>query len=82
MRKKLEELLFEDLVQIIEQGKHQVAAQVNSIITITYWHVGQRINHRILKNVRAEYGKEIVVTVSQQLVSAYAKALNQKICAE
>lgn len=40
MSQDLEKNLFKDLTQLIEQGKQQVATQVNSVHTITYWHVG------------------------------------------
>ena len=32
-----------------------------------YWHIGQRINREVLGMQRAEYGKQIVATVSQRL---------------
>jgi predicted nuclease of restriction endonuclease-like (RecB) superfamily len=32
-----------------------------------YWHIGERINREVLGNERAEYGKQIVATVSRQL---------------
>ena len=36
-----------------------------------YWHIGERINREVLGNERAEYGKQIVLTVSRQLQSEY-----------
>ena len=69
-----ETLLFNNLAQIIEQGKQQAVAQVNSTLTLTYWHVGKKINEHILNNERAEYGKEIVSTVSTQLVETFGKS--------
>lgn len=38
-----------------------------------YWNIGELINDEILQNKRAEYGKEIVATVSQQLSEQYGK---------
>jgi len=32
-----------------------------------YWQIGNRINTEILKDQRAEYGKQIVATLSRQL---------------
>lgn len=40
---------------------------MNSELTLMYWHIGERINRDVLDNQRAEYGKQIVVTVSRQL---------------
>lgn len=56
--------LVEDLRQIIEQARGRVAATVNSELTMMYWHIGERINREVLGNQRAEYGKQIVATVS------------------
>lgn len=38
-----------------------------------YWHIGNRINSEILENQRAEYGKQIVATVSRQLQEEYGE---------
>ena len=60
-------ILFEQIKNLIEQTKNNVAIAVNSSLTMMYWHIGKLINNKILQNKRAEYGKEIVATVSQQL---------------
>ena len=36
-----------------------------------YWHIGERINCVVLGNERADYGKQIVATVSRQLQAWY-----------
>ena len=63
--------LFIELSQLIEQSKQQVAVQANSALTILFWQVGSRINQKILQNKRAEYGKQIVPTLSTQLENKY-----------
>lgn len=65
--------LFEQIKNLIEQTKNSVAVAVNSSMTMMYWHIGKLINDEILQNKRAEYGKEIVATVSQQLIRQYGK---------
>lgn len=65
--------LFEQIKNLIEQTKNNVAVAVNSSMTMMYWHIGKLINNKILQNKRAEYGKEIVATVSQQLIKQYGK---------
>ena len=59
--------LIQDLRQIIDQARGQVAATANYALTMMYWHIGERINRDILGNQRAEYGKQIVAQVAQQL---------------
>lgn len=68
------DILFEDLAQIIEQGKKQAISRVNSTLTLVYWQLGHRINVDMLNNERAEYGKEVVAHISAQLEQAYGKS--------
>lgn len=63
--------LIQDLRQIIEQARGHVAATANYELTMMYWHIGERINREVLENERAEYGKQIVATVSTQLQEEY-----------
>jgi len=74
MSQEVEKKLFKDLAQIIEQGKQQVVAQVNSVLTLTYWHIGKKINDHILKNERAEYGDKVVATVAQELEKQFGRS--------
>ena len=62
---------MQDLRQIIDGARGRVAAQVNSELTLMYWHIGDRINREVLGNERAVYGKQIVATVAQQLQMDY-----------
>ena len=64
-------LLIDDIRQIINQTRSRVAVNVNAELTLMYWHIGECINREVLGNERAEYGKQIVATVSQQLQSEY-----------
>ena len=59
--------LVQDLRQIIQDARGRIAAQVNSELTLMYWHIGERINRDVLDNQCAEYGKQIVAAVSRQL---------------
>lgn len=63
--------LISDLRQIVEQCRNRVAMNVNAELTMMYWHLGERINRETLGNQRAEYGKQIVSTVSAQLQHEY-----------
>lgn len=78
MKEKDNDPLFQDLASIIEQGKRQVAVQVNSVITLVYWKVGNKINTHILENQRAEYGKEVIPQLATRLANAYGKSFQEK----
>lgn len=71
--------LIKDLRQIIEQARGQVAATANFALSMMYWHIGKRINMDVLKNQRAEYGKQIVASVARQLREEYgSKGFDEK----
>lgn len=71
--------LFSDICRIIESARERVAVKANVELTLMYWHIGHRINTDILGNQRAEYGKQIVVTLSRQLKEIYdIKGLDEK----
>ena len=61
--------LISDIRSLIETARHNVAVTVNARLTILYWQIGSRIRQDILKEKRAEYGKEIVATLSRQLIN-------------
>ncbi len=65
--------LISDLRQIVEQCRNRVALNVNYNLSMMYWQIGLRINKEILKNNRAEYGKQIVASVSRQLSEVYGQ---------
>lgn len=64
------ELLI-DLQRLIRSTRGQVAQAVNSALVLLYWQVGQRIRTDVLGNKRAEYGEEIVPTLSANLVAEF-----------
>ena len=66
-------LLLDDIRQIINQARNRVAVNVNSELTLMYWHIGERINRELLDNKRAAYGKQIVATVARQLQEEYGE---------
>ncbi|WP_211172558.1 DUF1016 N-terminal domain-containing protein [Chitinophaga sp. Ak27] len=69
----IDQSLFIELSELIEQSQQQVFSYANSTLTLLFWRIGQRINDEILKNKRAEYAKQIVSTLSTQLKSHYGR---------
>ena len=70
--------LLEDLRRLIEETRQGVAATVNAALSLLYWRVGKRINEEILKGERAEYGQQILATLSQELVRDYGNGFGEK----
>ena len=70
--------LVGDIKTLIAESRQQVAVAVNSAMSMLYWNIGKRINDEVLQNQRAEYGKEIVVSVARQLEVEYGKGWGEK----
>lgn len=75
---KSDEVLINEIRSLIEQTRSKVAQTVNSALVLMNWHIGKRINEEILQNKRAEYGNEIVSTLSQQLTAEYGKGFSRQ----
>jgi hypothetical protein len=70
--------LFSDVVKLIDETRKTVALTFNSALTYMYWKIGKRINDEILQHERAEYGAQIVVSLSQQLHQLYGRGFEEK----
>jgi predicted nuclease of restriction endonuclease-like (RecB) superfamily len=70
--------LLRELAEIIESSQRQVAIHVNSGVVLMFWNIGNRVNEFVLNNQRAEYGKQIVVTLSRQLKTKYGNNFEEK----
>lgn len=71
---KTNQPLLQELRQLIDNARQQVAQTANATITVLYWRLGKRIYQEVLQEQRAEYGEEIVSTLSTQLVQEYGKS--------
>ena len=74
---KYQEILT-DLVALIEKTKIQVISYANSSLTVLFWHIGKKIITHDLHNQRAEYGKQIVVALSRELMAKFGKNYEEK----
>ncbi len=70
--------LVEDIRKLINTAHQQVAQAVNSSLVILYWNIGKRIKTEILKEKRAEYGEEILPTLSAELVPLYGEGFSPR----
>jgi len=70
--------LVKDLRQLIAEARRNVATTVNAGLTLLYWRIGKRIIHEVLGKERAAYGRQIVVSLSRQLVEEYGPSFGEK----
>lgn len=70
--------LLNELSLLIEESQKHLTVQVNSTLTVLFWQIGTIINSEILEKERADYGKQIVVTLSRQLTNKYGRNFEEK----
>lgn len=67
-----------DVRSMIVETRKGVSRVVNAGMTLLYWRIGRRIQSEVLENERAEYGEEIVATLSRQLVAEFGNGFSEK----
>ena len=70
--------LLNSVVGLIDQARNRVATTVNQELTLLYWNIGKLINDNVLGNKRADYGKQILPTLSVQLETQYGRNFTEK----
>jgi predicted nuclease of restriction endonuclease-like (RecB) superfamily len=70
--------LLGDIRTLIEAARQQVSRAVNSTMVALYWHIGKRIREEILGGQRAEYGEQIVQSLSGQLALEYGRGFGRR----
>lgn len=68
--------VLRDVRRMIEEAREQVAAVVNAGLTMLYWRIGDRISQEVLRGGRADYGKEILATLSQELARIHGQGFS------
>jgi len=66
--------LLSDLRGLIQSARQRIALTASSTQTMLCWHLGRRLLDENLQGSRAEYGKQILVTVSQELTAEFGQA--------
>jgi hypothetical protein len=70
--------LLQSIVSLIDGTRERVALTVNSELTLLYWNIGKQINEDILKNGRADYGKNVIAELSKVLYEKYGSGFNKR----
>jgi len=70
--------LLHDIKEMIEKSQSQITVTVNATLTMLYWQIGKRINEEVVNGQRAEYGKQIVATLSRHLKKDFGRGFNEK----
>jgi hypothetical protein len=69
--------LVHELRDLIRTTRSGVAQSVNSALVLLYWRVGTSIRTEVLKNERADYGKQICVTLSHKFEAEFGTGFSR-----
>jgi predicted nuclease of restriction endonuclease-like (RecB) superfamily len=70
--------IFKQVASLIEETRKKVASTINEEMVVLYWNIGKIIKEAILRNDRAEYGKQIVQSLTAQLVVHYGRGFSKR----
>lgn len=68
--------LFIEVKSLIVKARHSVGRAVNAELVLLYWQIGHSIRHETLRNQRAEFGKQVVRTLAEQLTAEFGNSFN------
>ncbi|HOW02537.1 MAG TPA: PDDEXK nuclease domain-containing protein [Caldisericia bacterium] len=70
--------VFDKISELIEQARKRVAVTINQEMVVLYWNIGKTIKKEIIKSDRADYGKQIVQSLSEELSHNYGKGFSEQ----
>lgn len=73
---KTTEQLFTSIVALVQKTRNNVAVFVNAEMTFLYWSIGKQISTQLKQDNTSTYGKQILVTLSQQLTKELGKGFS------
>lgn len=69
--------LIQEITILINQARGNVHSTVNRELVMLNWSIGRQIKNEIIKSSRANYGEEIVATLSRQLQLDFGKGYSR-----
>jgi len=72
------ENLYLEIKEIIEGTRRYIAKKINSSMTIAYWSIGKIIREEFQIEKRANYGKETLKKLSQQLTLDFGNGFSYR----
>ncbi|HEX3046265.1 MAG TPA: DUF1016 N-terminal domain-containing protein, partial [Bacillota bacterium] len=70
--------VYDQLTMLIQESRRKVELAINSQLVLLYWNIGMTIKTSILKSQRAEYGKQTIDILSQQLINEYGRGFSRR----
>jgi predicted nuclease of restriction endonuclease-like (RecB) superfamily len=70
--------LLADVREIILLARQSVATTANAALTMLHWQIGNRIRRDILREKRAEYGEQILASLSKKLEAEFGRGFGRR----
>lgn len=70
--------LIGDVRRLIAAARQRASSAVNAELTLLYWQMGRRIRREVLEGERAEYGKQVIASLSRQLTAEYGTGWSEQ----
>lgn len=64
------DLLVARVSALIDNARDSIASYANAILTMTYWQIESIIDSEVLREERAEYGAQTLVTLARELTGS------------
>lgn len=71
-----ENKLFADIKTLIVEARHRAGRAVNAELVLLYWQIGNTIRQDVLQNQRAEFGKQVIRRLGEQLTIEFGSNFN------
>lgn len=70
--------VFDKIAGLIEKARQKIATTINEEMVLLYWNIGKTIKEEIMKSKRAEYGEQIVQSLTAQLTPRYGRGFSKR----
>jgi predicted nuclease of restriction endonuclease-like (RecB) superfamily len=70
--------LLKGVSNLLESARRTSARSVNSVITLTYWHVGRQISEIVQGKQRALYGQKIIKQLAIDLTKRFGRGFSKR----
>jgi predicted nuclease of restriction endonuclease-like (RecB) superfamily len=70
--------VFGKISILVEKTRNKIATTINEEMIILYWNIGKIIKEDIIKLDRAEYGKQVVQSLSDRLTQRFGKGFSSQ----
>lgn len=70
--------LFNAICRLVNSSRASIALSVNQQLTLLYWSIGKLIKTEVLRDKRAEYGKQVISSLSKKLTYEFGKGWSKQ----